>query len=277
MKRMTISLLCFFMLLSVPICTEAASPDRFQNGNELYQYWASIDGEPDYLTGVWSSDGSAENLTFGVTNDEAGREGVKHILDLVEDDTTVSFAYQTYTLRYLYTVQEEIEPYLTKELGFMAVGINAYANRVEVTVAQAQMDDEDAVAAIHAIEEKYGAAVFIGFTSCQFVPVGGANGQFDPFPGIIGKQTNVPPFAMYFLIAVSGILLVALFLSEYRRRKLLAFLNNRGTVEVPQPKCSRHAVEQAIHNSAVAPSPDLETRIKNAVANVGKNENQKAE
>ena len=57
---------------------------------DLFHHWCT-DGYPDYVTGIWSTDGSSYNLTLGVTNDAAGEAGKQEILDQIEDDASVAF------------------------------------------------------------------------------------------------------------------------------------------------------------------------------------------
>lgn len=276
MKKMIASLLCVVVLLLIPMHTNAKSPDRFENGGELYQYWASVAGWPEYLTGAWSSDGGYENVTFGVTNDEVGRKGAAHILELVEDDATVTIVYQTYPLQYLYRVQGEIEPYLSDELGLIGVGVNAYANRVEVAVEQKRIDDADTVSAINTITEKYGAAVFVEFTDLQYLPVlGGADSSQNRLPGVAGGQTKAQATALYLMAAVIGLLLVALVFSEYKRRRVLVFLTNSGMCTAQAPKPSFRAIEKAVQETAFVPSENLDARVECTILQASKKKSKK--
>lgn len=272
MKRIIAILSCILILILVPINVNAESSGDFENAGALYEHWTSRDELPEYITGVWSSDGGEVNLTFGVTNDTAGHEGAKLILDLVADDDTVAIAYQTYALDYLYDIQADAEQYLADDIGFMAVGVYFSTNRVEVDVDQKRLADPDTTAAVNALIEKYGNAVFFRFTSTVYVPTIGVanspvNGFYNPIFSPIRNQSNIQTPLLCALFAMSIILLAALFFSEYKRRKLLILLTSSGTVTISRSKPSCSAIEEAVRKSSFMPSADLDACIKKAVLN----------
>lgn len=265
MKRLMKILSCVLLLLLVPVTARAENSGSFANAGELYEYWQERNGFPAYITGVWSSDGGLVNFTFGVTDDAAGHAGAQEILALVGDDDTVVIAYQTHTWQYLRTVQSDVERYLDEDVGFKAVGINGYTNRVEVDVAQTRLDDPNTAAAISALQGKYGDAVFFQFTSTEYIPViGGANAPAGNFYNPIGNRTSTQMPLIFFLSATSLLLLAALFFSEYKRRKLFLLLGNGTAVAVSGEKLSCRAVKEAIRNSAAEPSHNLDARIREA-------------
>lgn len=276
MKRLIASFLCACFLFIVPLDVSAEKIDNFENARDLYEYWIRKDCLPYYITGVWSSDGGYTNLTFGVTNDEAGREGAKHILALVVDDNTVAIVYQTYALHYLYDIQEEIEKYLEDDIGFKAVGAYFSTNRIEVDVDQKRIDDPNTTAVINALTEKYGNAVFFKFTNSEYkLTIGNTNGLASGFQNQILNPINNQPNSQMPLVlamlAMSVVCLVALFFSEYKRRKLLVLLSNAGTVTIPQSKASYRAIENAVKKASCAPSFETDAGIRNAIMN-GKEE-----
>lgn len=265
MKRLIKILSCVLLLLLVPVTAWAENSNSFANAGELYAYWQERNGFPAYITGVWSSDGGLVNFTFGVTDDAAGHAGAQEILALVEDDDTVAIAYQTYTWQYLRTVQSDAERYLDADVGFKAVGINSYTNRVEVDVAQARLDDPNTATAISTLREKYADAVFFQFTSTEYIPViGGANAPAGSFYDPIGNRMNTQMPLIFFLSAASLLLLAALSFSEYKRRKLFLLLANGTAVVASSEKLSCRAVKEAIRNSAAEPSHNLDARIRDA-------------
>ena len=272
MKRVIASLLCVLVLFIVPINAHAEDVDSFENAGALYEYWTSRNILPDYITGAWSSDGGEINLTFGVTNDDAGRTGAKQILDLVADDNTVAIAYQTYALHYLYSVQTEVERYLEDDIGFKAVGVYFSTNRVEVDVDQKRLDDPDTTAVVTNLTEKYGNAVFFRFTNTVYVPTIGsanapANGLYTPTINPIRNQTNSQIPLICAMLAMTVILLVALFFSEYKRRRLLVLLTSSGTVTMLPSKPLYSAIEEAVRKSSVDPPADLDGYVMRSVLN----------
>lgn len=271
MKRIVASLLCVLMLFLAPLKASAEEISNFENAGALYEYW-SKNNMPNYITGVWSSDGGYTNLTFGVTNDEAGREGAKQILALVADDSTVAIAYQTYSLNYLYDIQADIEKYLEDDIGFKSVGAFFSTNRVEVDVEQERMDDPETTAVVNALTEKYGNAVFFKFTNAKYVftigPANGpASGSHNQILNPINNHTKRQMPLLFAMTAMSVACLVALFFSEYKRRKLLVLLTNSGTVTMPQSKVSYRAIENAVKKSSSVPSFETDAGIWKAIMN----------
>ncbi len=262
MKKFFVSVLCILMLLLVPINVSAEDIASFETAASLYEYWTSENCLPSFITGVWSTDGGSVNLTFGVTNDAAGREGAKQILELVANDSTVAIAYQTYGLNYLYSVQSEVERYLSEDIGFKAVGVYFGANRVEVDVAQSRMDDSVTSAVVEDLTEKYGAAIFFKFTNSVYIMTGGnANGPANGFLNPIHNQNNVQSPLLFGMFAICIVSFVALFFSEYRRRKLLLLITSGGTITMAQKKPSYRAVERAVRYSSSTPSPETDAKI----------------
>ncbi len=269
MKKFFVSVLCILTLLLVPINASAEDIASFETAASLYEYWTSENCLPSFITGVWSTDGGSVNLTFGVTNDAAGREGAKQILELVANDSTVAIAYQTYGLNYLYGIQSEVEPYLSEDIGFKAVGVYFGANRVEVDVAQSRMDDPVTSAVVEDLTGKYGAAIFFRFTNSEYVTTGGnANGSANGFLNPIHNQNNVQSPLLFGMFAVCIVSFVALFFSEYRRRKLLIFLIGKGTVVTPYAKASSCAIENTIRNSFSSPSVKTEASIQTVIKQI---------
>ncbi len=131
---------------------------------DLFQQW-SYEGYPDYVTGVWSTDGSAYNLTVGVTNDAAGEVGKQEILGLINDDTSVTFVSQTYRHNYLMQIYEELFPYFEEEeLGMVGYGVYDMENYVGVEILAANTNNEATLNFIEDLKEKYGDAISVTYT-----------------------------------------------------------------------------------------------------------------
>lgn len=271
MKRLLASIMCVMFFFLAPVSVKAENIDSFDNAGELYEYWTRTNSLPNYITGVWSSDGGYINLTLGVTNDDAGREGAKQILELVADDNTVSIAYQTYALHYLYEVQEDLERYMEEDLGFKALGVYFLTNRVEVDVDQKRLDDPATTAAVDALSEKYGDAVFFKFTNTQYSftigpATGPASGSLNQAFKPMNNQANWQMLLFVAMSTISVVCLVALFFSEYRRRKLLVLLTNTGAVTVQKSKTPYKAIVDAVINASSKPSAETDLAIRSAIA-----------
>ena len=119
MKRIAVLAMCFLMLCACTVTAFAENGGIYETARQLADAWHSQGGVPDYISGLWSTDGSRKNLTFGVVKGEAGEAGRQEILDLVKDDSTVTIVYQTYSHNYLWQIQDAIvHTYFEKGLGY---------------------------------------------------------------------------------------------------------------------------------------------------------------
>ena len=62
MKKICVILSVVLLMCSVSVPVFAV--DEYANADALYQAWYG--NLPEYITGVWSTDGSQYNLTFGI-------------------------------------------------------------------------------------------------------------------------------------------------------------------------------------------------------------------
>lgn len=155
MKKFATIIMVCFIALSLPL--GAFADGEYTNANALYGSWNTEKqvGEqtvfemvyPDGVCGVWSTDGSADNLTFAVTDDERGEKAKADILAAVEDDSTVTFATQKYTHSELKAVQdavsEHILGYSGEEIGVAGWGIYEMENKVHVDIIVSKPGAED--------------------------------------------------------------------------------------------------------------------------------------
>ena len=80
-----------FLIFSCTVSVCAAEA-QYSTAGDLYEAWCS--NLPDYFCGVWSTDGGTTNLTFGIQNNASGNAGKQKILELIENDSSVTFVYQ---------------------------------------------------------------------------------------------------------------------------------------------------------------------------------------
>ena len=167
MKKGIIILLSVFCVL---LCSTTANAKEaeYKNANEIFQYWEEY-GYPDYICGVWSSNESQTNLTFAIQDNESGNKGKQKIIDLVDDDSTLSFVYQEYSLNYLCESMDEIYSYFINtehayQLGFVSMGIDSYNNCLNISILESKKELEDTTEFINTITKKYGNAISISYT-----------------------------------------------------------------------------------------------------------------
>ncbi|MBQ3257904.1 MAG: hypothetical protein IJA67_10900 [Oscillospiraceae bacterium] len=161
-----ICVLLAFVLLMCSVSVPVFAADEYANADALYQAWYG--NLPDYITGVWSTDGSQYNLTFGIREDADVKAVKKEILALVKDDKSVSFAVQKYSYNELKAINDELLAYFPSpendaDYGLVSMGVYDMENMVQVEILEARKDDPVTVAFIKEITEKYGDAVRITY------------------------------------------------------------------------------------------------------------------
>ena len=99
---------------------------------------------PDYINGVWSSDGSAENLTFAYL--PGHREEAEAELLCVEDQSTVTLVEGgPYTVAELLAVQEEVVTLMGADSGVFGCGIDLKSNCVNCDINMSAPKAQDTV------------------------------------------------------------------------------------------------------------------------------------
>lgn len=208
------------LLLLLTCCTPAfAAKGKYRTAGELYQAWH--EDTPDYICGVWSTDGGSENLTFGIQDNAAGEAGKQEILDLIQDDSTVSFVYQTYSRNELLQIQWELYAYLQQDLGMVYTSLHEAENRIEVGIYKPRVQEPATMEMIDELTAKYKDAISISYTDSSFVDLAGIA---EPS---VGKQPSYALFA-----ALGGALVLAaafiLFMHTVRKRSMLVLQPNTG-------------------------------------------------
>ena len=225
---------------------------------DLFQHWCN-DGYPDYVTGIWSNDSSSYNLTVGVTNDAAGEAGKQEILDLVENDDSITFTTQTYSHNYLMQIQEELFPYFEQEeLGLVGSGVYDMENCVHVEVLTEKENDEVSLNFIAELEEKYGDAVSISYTEGYVLRTEEISLTTPPAPSIGGKSSLSP------LIIAGMILIPLLIFGIYfvlRKRFIPVLQTNAGGTVTRSDTLSVKEVEELVKDSSLTVSKEVDVRV----------------
>lgn len=137
----------------------------FENFSELYDFWyKTADSEnayPDYVCGVWSTDGGMEKLTVALVTGEMGQKGKEEILSLIENDESVAFTYKPYTYAELCEVKENITKHLIEltDSGIASswgIGVYEMENVVHIDIDTTIPEVQELMAEC---EEKYGDMV----------------------------------------------------------------------------------------------------------------------
>ncbi len=96
------------------------------------------------LTVPIHTDGGASNLTFGIQNTELGNAGKTEMLELVKDDSSITFVYQEHSRNYLLQIQKELDGYFEKDFGLISTGLNEKNNCIVLGIFE-ERKDENAV------------------------------------------------------------------------------------------------------------------------------------
>lgn len=230
----------------------------FSTAGDLFQHWASED-YPDYVTGVWSTDGGYYNLTIGVTSDEAGEAGKQEILELIENDATVTFVSQTYSRNYLLQIQEELLPYFKQEeLGITFTGLNDMDNYIEVGILTDKANDETTLNFIAELQNTYGDAISITFTGAF------AHTLETELPGPISYSPTPEGnlFSPLLAVGLIGIpLLVFGTCFVLRKRFVPVMQTNTGNTVTTGGKPSAREIEDLVKESSLTVPRELEEKI----------------
>lgn len=225
---------------------------------DLFQHWCNA-GYPDYVTGIWSTDGSSYNLTVGVTNDASGEAGKQEILDLVENDASITFTTQTYSHNYLMQIQEELFPYFEQEeLGLVGSGVYDIENCVHVEVLTEKENDEVSLNFIAELEEKYGDAVSISYTEGYVLRTEEISLTTPPAPSIGGKSSFSP-------LLIAGMILIPLLVFgiyfALRKRFIPVLQTNTGGTVTHSDTLSVKEVEELVKDSSLTVSKEVDEKV----------------
>lgn len=229
---------------------------------DLYQVWCN-EGYPDYVTGIWSNDGSTYNLTVGITGDAAGEAGKQEILRLVEDDASVTFAPQTYTHDYLMQIQEELLPYFKEDLGLVASGVYDMENYVGVEILSAKANDKATRNFIAELKEKYGDAVSVSYSE-GYASVTDEIGLGSPLAPSTDRNSSFSPLMIAGLILIP--LLVFGIYFALRKRFVPVIQTNEGRTVAQTDRLSVKEVEALVKDSHLTMSKEVDERVMEGIS-----------
>lgn len=260
MKRIFILTLCFFLMCSCAVTVSADDGGTYETAGELYEAWVSQNCVPDYISGVWSTDGGTSHLTFGLVKGEAGELGKREILALVRNDATVTIVYQTYSRNYLYRIQEEVVArYFGKDLGLVTAGVDEYENKLYFEVFVDFAENPDTLAIIQAVKTQYGDAVAFRTVDEVFQFV---NGTQPPAtgPALVVTQPQKEGFPLVFF-GLFGLTAAFFFLLQAQRKRVMAVSADGIPAFMGDRPVSEKDVEDAIRKADVSPSQALDDRV----------------
>ena len=259
MKKICVILSVVLLMCSVSVPVFAA--DEYANADALYQAWYG--NLPDYITGVWSTDGSQYNLTFGIRADADVKAVKKEILALVKDDKSVSFAVQKYSYNELKAINDELLAYFPSpendvDYGLVSMGVYEMENMVQIEILEARKDDPVTVAFVKEITEKYGDAVRIAY------------GEYYVHT-TIGIDSTIPDKsspAVWFSIAAAVLLCFMGILVYVKKRQATLMLQTAGGAAVTASEpLSVKEVETMVRDSGETVPDTLTQKIMQKIDN----------
>lgn len=241
---------------------------------DLFQHWCN-DGYPDYVTGVWSTDGSY-NLTVGVTKDEAGEAGKQEILNLIENDTTVTFVNQTYSRNYLLQIQDELSPYFKlKELGMVGNGLDDMNNCIEVYILDEKAHTEATINFMAELQETYGTAVSFSYSE-GFVYTDTLTEEIELRGPVISPISegstllpNTPKGSFFSPLMAAGLIGIPLLVFgtyfALRKRFAPAMQTNAGSTVTATDPLSVKDVKDLVKESSLAVPEGLDEKVMEGI------------
>lgn len=227
---------------------------KYATMGDLYQAWGGYAGYPDYVCGVWSTDGGMTRMTVAVTDDEAGEKGRQEILAMLANPETVVFTTQKYSYRELQKVMDEITVQMGGDSPIVACGVYEMENKVHVTVNR---EHEAAGGALSALTAQYGDLILVEEGEMIYDTL--ALVTDTPPEQMAVDLTAKPSIGNYFpLILLLTVLVLAALTVAF---KLPARVTNTGKV-ITEGKPTRAQVEAALAEHSETPPDRVEERLK---------------
>ena len=248
MKKLFALILAVVLICSCSIIVSAEEA-KYNTAGELYEAW--YENLPDYICGVWSTDGGTNNLTYGIKNNAAGNAGKQEMLDLVKNNSTLTFVYQEYSRNYLLQIQREIDEYMKKELGLISTALNEQNNCIELGILKERKDDVATQDMIKEVTDRYGNAVTVEYTDAIYALTTDMNGLWTSQHIIL-------------IMGIVVVFLAGMFFVFQKRNVLLLQTNNGATVSTATSPSTKE-VENLVRKTQYDIPSELDQRIMNEI------------
>ncbi len=256
MKKIITVLTIFILIFAFSIPTFAQAP--FSTADDLYQMWAPSNF-PDYVCGVWSNDGSMNNLTIAVLDTVEGNNGKKEILELIEDDSSVTFTYGQYSRNYLTDVQKEVDKHFKnhEEHGLIGTALLEMEGKIGLHILKEYEGSKNTKKLLADLTSQYGdifsvtyGDAFVEDTMQLIAPIENSN-----------VHRNYPSLSTIslVLILVSSVTFMVL-----RKRRAKAMRTTDGEI-VTSTALTDKEVENEIKNSSIPYPQTLDTKISEKI------------
>ena len=266
MKRVLISLVCVMLILCNACSNKpdknTSTGSKYHSAGVMYREWQKKNYLPDYVYGVWSTDGSSNNLTFGIPNSDTGRAGMQEILDLVYDDNTVSFVYQQYSRSYLWQIMDEINQTYTLNPAFESSMPNEKENCVKVYLSEDLQYRESAENIDRELTEKYGDAIQIEYANLTAI--------LTQYPIPQPPQSHSRDVFLLMTIGLSIIMMTATGYVVRRRRLVLLMQTSGGIAAVSAAPLTNQRIAKMVKRSSPPVTSRLDKNVMDAIEKINK-------
>lgn len=255
MKK-TVALITAALLLFLSAVSVFAGDGVYANAGELYEAW--YEDLPDSICGVWSTDGGTASLTFGIQDTEEGNALKREMLDLIRDDTTVTFVYQKYSRNYLLRIQEELYEYFRRDAGLQSSALNETDNRIDLGIYEKRKDDAATLEMIAELKEKYGDAVAFEYT-----------GELVASIDILQTKADYPTRYLIFATAAAVLILGSALAFAVRRRRTAVLQTAHGEAVTVSASLTLKEVEALVRETDVTVPARIDTKVAEAIERIG--------
>ena len=266
MKRVLISLVCVMLILCNACSNKpdknTSTGSKYHSAGVMYREWQQKNYLPDYIYGVWSTDGSSNNLTFGIPDNEAGNAGMQEILALVYDDSTVSFAYQQYSRSYLWQIMDEINQTYTQNPAFEGARPNEKENCIKVYLSKDMQHLESTQNAARELAEKYGDAIQIEYANLTAI--------LTQYPLPPATQSHSRDVFLLMTIGLSIIMMTATGYVVRRRRLVLLMQTSEGIAAVSAAPLTNQRIAKMVKHSSRPVTSRLDKNVMDAIEKITK-------
>lgn len=240
-KKLSALALAGIMIFSLCFATALAAADQYADAEELFQHWETA-GYPAYVCGVWTED-NGKTLIVSVLDSEEGEAGKREILELIADDSSVSFEYGKYSKNDLLRAQNEINTAFPGK-GVMSTALSEKENLIIVGVDMENASDELSDLT-DSLSDRYGDRIMIVQGEEVFLTSGGE------------PSYRFAYFAALFTFAA----LITVMILAKNRRRVMAVQTNTGDIAAASDKLTKKQVEKLIKAAGSVPSKELDRRI----------------
>lgn len=255
MKKIILIFTAFLLCFTTYACS-FANGAKYETMFDLYQTWQN--NYPDYVCGVWSNDGTDNDLTVAIIEGEEGEKGKAEILSLIRNHRTVTFTTMKYSRNYLISIQESLYEYFNKEIGLIAIGVYDTQNNVVLEMDDDYISKTETKLFVKYVEETYGDAVKVNFSNMVIRPTAESNPYTETLgnPVIKGKE-NTPLY-----VSAAALLLLTVFaVTFFYGKKRSLVLSTADGQTFAESKVTNKEVIESVKNSSLSPSESLENRI----------------